>query len=325
VASVAENQHQSSPASKPKVLFLVGKGRSGTTLLDVALSSLDGFFGCGELHFIWQEIDDRKCGCGRPIKTCPVWSQVLAEFDGGQLSQMSRWHDAVHSWRNLLRLMRARPGRIKWRALAGYISTQGRLYETIAQETGARVLVDSSKWPMNPGALGLIPGIEPYVVQLVRDPRAVAFSWQRTMVLHDTMTPRQMPRFGPVHSSASWTLRNLVAGRVRKRRPQRSMLLRYEDFAAQPRAALEALISLVDEETPLDILDGTALKVAENHTVAGNPSRFSTGAVQIRPDTAWQQELPAGRRRLVTALTSPLLRRYGYPIRTAKGPPRAQA
>ncbi len=316
-----ENQHESNLGRSPKVLFLVGKGRSGTTLLDIALSSLDGFFGCGELHFIWQETEDRKCGCGKRVGDCPVWSGVLADIaTGNRLARMAEWHDAVHSWRNLARLLRARPSRIKWPPLAAYVSTQGLLYETIARRTGARVLVDSSKWPMSPGALGLIPGIEPYVVQLVRDPRAVAFSWQRTKVLHDTMTPRHMPRFGPFHSSASWTLRNLVAGRVRRRRPERSLLLRYEDFTADPRAALEALVGLVGEDSGLEILDGNTLTVAQNHTVAGNPNRLATGEVQIRPDTAWQRELPAGKRRLVSALTFPLMRRYGYHIRLPEPP-----
>jgi hypothetical protein len=40
--------------------------------------------------------------------------------------------------------------------------------------------------------------------------------------------------------------------------------------------------------------------------------RFLNGRVPIRQDDAWQAAMPAGQRRAVTALTLPLLGRYGY-------------
>jgi hypothetical protein len=40
--------------------------------------------------------------------------------------------------------------------------------------------------------------------------------------------------------------------------------------------------------------------------------RFTTGRVPIRYDATWQTAMLAGNRRTVTALTLPLLMRYGY-------------
>jgi hypothetical protein len=40
--------------------------------------------------------------------------------------------------------------------------------------------------------------------------------------------------------------------------------------------------------------------------------RFSSGPLVIRRDDAWRTEMDAGDRRLVTTITGPLLRRYGY-------------
>ncbi len=56
-----------------------------------------------------------------------------------------------------------------------------------------------------------------------------------------------------------------------------------------------------------------------DHTVSGNPVRFEAGPIEIRPDLEWRTALPTGKRRLVTALTWPLLRRYGYFRREAGG------
>ena len=62
--------------------------------------------------------------------------------------------------------------------------------------------------------------------------------------------------------------------------------------------------------------DGSVV-LSASHTVAGNPMRFRTGPTKLRRDDAWRQSLPRGRRVLVSALTGPLLARYGYLRRTA--------
>ena len=51
-----------------------------------------------------------------------------------------------------------------------------------------------------------------------------------------------------------------------------------------------------------------------SHTVSGNPNRFDTGSVALRPDQAWKKDMNPRNRNLVTALTFPLLYRYGYPL-----------
>jgi hypothetical protein len=48
------------------------------------------------------------------------------------------------------------------------------------------------------------------------------------------------------------------------------------------------------------------------HTASGNPMRFTTGPVPIRLDDKWRSAMLPSNRRTVTALTFPLLQRYGY-------------
>jgi hypothetical protein len=47
-----------------------------------------------------------------------------------------------------------------------------------------------------------------------------------------------------------------------------------------------------------------------DHTVSGNPMRFTTGPVQIRPDDRWRSAMARRRRVIVGVLTAPL--RFGY-------------
>jgi hypothetical protein len=58
------------------------------------------------------------------------------------------------------------------------------------------------------------------------------------------------------------------------------------------------------------------LAAGRNHTVAGNPVRLTQGEIRIRPDLEWRTGLRPSARRTVTALTWPLLLRYGFPLRT---------
>jgi len=315
------------PTTPTKVLYIVGKGRSGSTLLDIALGSLDGYFACGELHFIWDKdvVAQRRCGCGLPILECEVWSPALEhvfDAEGFDAAGMRAWHDEVHTWKRAVKTMRTKPGRTeRWPAMHGYATGTGRLYRAIQAQTGARVLIDSSKWPLGAGALGLIPGVEPYVIQLVRDPRAVAHSWQRRKIQPDMLKKQEMPRFGPVHSSLSWSIRNAVSRHVRKRAPRQSMVLRYEDFVSDPHRALQQIVDLVGEPTNLgEVLQGRTLHVGGNHTVAGNPSRFVTGEVKVRPDLEWSSHLSRAHRTVVTAMTFHGLYRYGYRIRSKTAP-----
>jgi hypothetical protein len=46
--------------------------------------------------------------------------------------------------------------------------------------------------------------------------------------------------------------------------------------------------------------------------VSGNPMRFKTGRLDLRLDDAWRREMPHRQAALVTGLTWPLQRWYGY-------------
>ena len=74
----------------------------------------------------------------------------------------------------------------------------------------------------------------------------------------------------------------------------------------------EILGGLGLESAPLPFVSDHEVELETTHAMAGNPSRFSLGIVPLRLDVAWEESQSASERRLVTALTWPLLQRYGY-------------
>jgi hypothetical protein len=314
------------PGADVKVLYIIGWGRSGSTIMDNLLGEIDGFVSVGELTYLWQRglLEGRRCGCGAPVRECELWSEVLRRAFGAPLPPEAEPARVVALQRDISRvrqtwsLVRRSPADTQSDgSLAGYVDVAARLYRALAQVTGARVIVDSSKRPSDAALLRLVPGVAPYFVQLVRDPRAVAFSWRRRKAQLDRNRPADLVQHGPIDSTLSWVGWNLAAEAIRRRYdPRRSMLLRYEDFVARPRAALVAMAELAGEHpAELPLRGARTARLAPNHTVSGNPSRFKTGTVELREDTQWIGAQRARDRVAVTTLALPLLRRYGYPLR----------
>jgi hypothetical protein len=202
-------------------------------------------------------------------------------------------------------------------AVAAYAHVAQRLYDAIGSVTGARVVVDSSKVPSYAALLGLMSGIDPYVVHLVRDPRAVAYSWRR----------RSRDGRSPIDSTLHWVLWNLATARVcRRSGASNSILVRYEDFAARPQEVMADVVRMVGGEPDrLPFVDEHTALLAANHTVSGNRSRFVTGAVRVQMDQAWLGRFRGPGRMASTAISLPLLGRFGYPIRASGGSERVQA
>lgn len=303
-----------------RVLYVAGWGRSGSTLLDVTLGSMAGLVSTGELRYLWTRGlgERRRCGCGDLVPDCAHWRSVLARVGGypdarGALSPGAVTADQrkVVRTRHTLRLLREGHDRVADRLR----HLHRRLYAAILEVTGERVVVDSSKMPADAALLATTPGIELHLVHLVRDPRAVAWSWQRQKLMTDLAAPRPIAPHSPMRSSAQWTSWNALIGRVARRAASHTEV-RYEDLVAEPTRVLRRITSAagLDPQVVDDVVDEAGFRIAVSHTVAGNPARFTTGQVEVTVDDAWRSDQPAGQRALATLPALPLLSRYGYPL-----------
>jgi len=303
-----------------KVLYVAGAGRSGSTLLDGILGQLDGFFSAGELRYLWERglVEGRLCGCGTPVDRCPIWRAVLAEAWGGAGAADAR---ALAAWQRRVTRVRRAPAMIAASLLGcgGAASGRtrqaallGRVYRAAGRQSGCRVLVDSSKLPSYGWLLGRLPEVDLYVVHLVRDPRATAWSWLRRKRLTDTADARLMQRQTPLKSALMWTVWNLVAALLWSR-SERYLRLRYEDLVSRPEEAVRRIAALLGEMPGrLPFPAPGRVELAPTHSVAGNPARLVTGEVALRLDDEWAHRLRPSHELLVTLATLPLLLHYRY-------------
>ncbi len=301
---------------KIKVLYIAGMTRSGSTILGNVLGQIDGFFHPGELWRLWDNglIENRPCACGLPVRECVIWSVVLEKAFGGpehvDAEEMVRLYRSNARTAHLpLMLMPRFKSHLRSR-LQKYLDNLDRLYRAIQSTVGSKLIVDTSKSPSYGYLLQMLPAIDLYVVHLIRDPRAVAYSWLRKKPL--PIYVREW-RQNPIRSSLLWILWNLAAEALWKRLRERYLRLRYEDFASQPQQAIRHILDFLGEDAshlPFVSDCGVLLKV--NHTVVGNPNRFNVGRVELHPDQEWKTKMRKRDGFMVRAVTWPLLSRYGY-------------
>lgn len=309
-----------------KVLYVLGRGRSGSTVFANVLGELDGFFSGGEIRSFWDPVvvNGSVCGCGAAIRECPVWSHALDRLSDVDIEEVSRWQRDIVKEHQTYRLLRyRRSGR--WRTLERYADVMSRLYNALGEVTGAKVIVDSSKRPSYAAFLRSVPGLEPFYIHLVREPRASAYSWRNRQYESAKGGGREVRRRGALDSTLRWDLLNLGSDAIiRGSLPSQVVRVRYEDFVAEPRRHVDLARILVDEPTGQSpFVDDHTVRLTPNHNIAGNPSRFVTGTLHLEDKREWRLAQSRLDRWITTAVALPFLRRYGYPLRvgsaTAKG------
>lgn len=308
-------------AAKIRVLYIGGYGRSGSTLLVRLLGQMHGFQAVGEMWNIWQKsfIDNELCGCGNPFHECVFWRQVVEEafgsFDDVPLAEVCALRSIMQrqSYLPPVAMPPLRTG-AQQQHIHDYTTILQKLYGAIQSISGCCAIVDSSKGPRYAMLLREVPNIDLRVVHLVRDSRAVVYSWQKKMVKPEVYWKTEyMDQPSPVGAALNWNVTNMLTQSLRGHAAS-YLFVRYEDLIETPRTALARIADFagceLDERELFESEDTPSLSI--DHTAVGNPNRFRHGKINLRRDDEWQSKMPSTQKRLVTTLTLPLLHKYGY-------------
>ena len=225
----SEESAGTASSGRPTVMYVMGAGRSGSTILGVALGNCENVFFAGELDR-WlpnSGVPRRKPSAER----VRFWSAVREQMDdpsdlfGGKTTALERSSALldVRKWPRRRRLRRR------------YRRVCEELYLAIARVTGAGAIVDTSHYPLRARELRTLAGIDLHLLFLVRDPQRVVASLGREDVPERT--------FGVLTANAYLWLTHLVSALVFLRHPrERRLFVRYEDFIADPEHVLRQIL-----------------------------------------------------------------------------------
>jgi hypothetical protein len=270
---------------KLQVIYITGAGRSGTTIVDRVLGTFKGVVSFSEIYRLMTYGLKRNdyCSCGESFTNCPFWNQVSAQIfsDAGHRDRIGFLYDKLdHVRRFPLLFLKAHRSSMA-AEVEEYKLWLRRLYFALADISGARVIVDSSKVPIRALLLSGIEDIDVHVLHIVRDVRAVVHAWAKEK--HNPAFDGSMPKYGALRTIALWHVLNVYSEFLSLRMPYTR--IRYEEFAKQPRAVLEDLQVRIPAlpPQPIDFLHGNTVTLKPRHTIGGNPDRFSSGTTQIEP------------------------------------------
>jgi Sulfotransferase family len=306
------------------VLYVGGTPRSGSTLVDRVLSRESGRVSTGEIVHLWRRgvAADELCGCGAAFLECPFWSEVGQRAFGGwdrlDPDEVLRLQSKVDRNRYIPLMMFSGLFPAYRRRASRYADLLSRLYLAIADVAGCDTVVDSSKHASTAFFLRRVPGIDLRVVHLVRDSRGVAYSTAKRVRRPEVhASDAFMPTASAAGTAAQWAVFHLLFEGLRAVGTPVTRI-RYERFVSAPRASLAGIRRLTGEGIAVDdvITGERSVELPVDHTVSGNPMRFSRGPLTMRVDSEWRERMPGRDRRRAAAVSWPLLLAYGYLRRT---------
>ena len=274
-------------------------GRGGSTLLERVLNTSPQAFALGEFHCLWRLPRERiLCACGAAFDRCDFWQAVMRRSalgdDGLRDLRRLEWQVARSGYllRQGLNLQRL----AAQAEVQDYLALQDRVYAAVATLSGARYLVDTSK--AGPRAWLLATQPRHTVLHLHRSAVEVLTSWRQPKWNPALQGPMRKPAVSA--AGLDWLKAEAWARALARRRPVAR--LAYGDLALQPRDALARALDgsapgLVDSLAWQD--ERSVLPAASYHSLNGNPNRFDTGVITVRPHPPALHRLPWGERQAV--------------------------
>jgi hypothetical protein len=270
------------PTHSPSILYVVGPGRGGSTLFERLLNSSPEAFALGEFHCLWR-LPRRAivCACGAAFDDCGFWGAVMARSGLAEpdLAELRRLEQQV-----------ARSGFVARRGLSlraladdpmvqAYLALQQRVFDAVADESGATCLVDSSK--AGPRAWLLATQPANVLLRLRRDAVDVLSSWRQPKWDPSLNAPMHKPSVAV--AGLDWWKAEAWAAALARRRPVQR--LDYARLVERPREQIERSLgdSLPAVVGSIQWLDSHSVQPAASyHSLNGNPDRFDAGPIRIR-------------------------------------------
>lgn len=300
-----------------QVIYIMGSGHSGSTLLDIILGNHPDIVSVGELTYLVRNawINNKRCACGKTGNECSFWSAVRIHW--GNSIGLKNIENYLTLQSNFERFQRL-PSLIGERFIASrtptfrkYAEHTFELFKAISKVSGKKIIVDSSKSPVRGFALSMIPDINFRLIHLVRDGRGVAWSLNKKIGKGKTFRKNWIYA-SPWAQGFNWVLTNVTSEYVLKRPGIQGIRIKYEDLVGYPVETLRQIGKLIDvniDKVANDLLSEGKMNIG--HVVAGNRMRFD-GSLRLRPDFEWKHRLEISSQKIFWLMAGWLERRYGF-------------
>lgn len=252
----------------PKLIYIMGTGRSGTTILEVLLSNNDGISGVGEVDHIFKDgyINDVDCSCGQTVSNCSLWKGVREDCGWNDVD-VKALDRLFKSFSSHVRFPLVALGLISEKKINKYMRVNEGLFMAVSFRANAQVIVDSSKYAGRGLALYRCFPSNTKVVCITRSPSGLISAFQRT----DTEEQRPKSVLGTfLYYTYTMTCFRIVGFLLRND----ILFVRYEDLSEYPIETMQVIQDWanLDLSVAMEIVrQNKSLSI--HHIVTGNRLR----------------------------------------------------
>ncbi|NUO09322.1 MAG: hypothetical protein HUU08_11680 [Candidatus Brocadia sp.] len=306
------------------VVFIVGLGYTGSTVLDMALGNNKESFSLGEIANLPTEINiNNPCVCGEFIRNCHFWLGVCNAIREKHNIDFIRNPDSfplkpaeIRNRNNILRKLKILSNVYGISKNEPWLKNTKILYDAIAEMSNAKVLIDSSKDIRRALMLrSVLKGYQIKFIHLIRDCRGTMRACKNNVGKvrfpksnEDAIITR--PFIPTEQAIKMWIHDNLkITVYLSLFAPYNSWrVVKYEDYCDTPDTVFSSLAEWLDLSDYKDMINFSSIV---HHNVSGSRSRFNHSKI-LPSDKRWKNDLTEEDFNIFKKKAIFLNRLYGY-------------
>lgn len=277
-------------AEKIIVIYIISDRRSGSTLLENMLSKSEEIISVGELAMLKGHIEKEgpgflwhwNCSCGKPVLECEFWSKVLENVYNENFQTKTKWPFKSVK----ISIASFFPGsacKTLWKFIntkknVATINILNEVYKSVSKISSKRIIVDSSKDPMQALAISKCKNVDAKYIWLTRDVRAITYSKMKRAKIN-----KSSDKHGLRTLATTLFFKKLCAAAMHCLQKHDTLILKYETLAANPQIELNKICNyfhLKNFDAP------HYMELTNEHTIGGTPGRFERRPVA--EDVSWK-------------------------------------
>ncbi len=277
-------------AEKITVIYIISDRRSGSTLLENMLSKSEEIISVGELAMLKGHINKQgsgalwnwNCSCGKPVLECEFWSEVINDIYDDNFQTKIKW-PFKSAKITVTSFFPKSSCKTLWKFIStrknfSTINTLNEIYQSVSNSSSKKIIVDSSKDPMQALAISKCKNITPKYIWLKRDTRAITYSKIKRAKINKSSHKRGLRTL-----AATLFFKNICASAIHCLKKYSTLNISYEALAANPQQELDKICNYIGLKnyTAPDYME-----LSNDHTIGGTPGRFERRPVA--EDTTWK-------------------------------------
>lgn len=299
----------------PQFVYIMGRGHSGSTVLDALLGNSKSMHSVGEIVSGMPRSED-ICSCGEKIGECNFWNTVKSKFEersGFTWDQATKLIQEQAHLKSFIKTMFTYSDS----EIDRLIKVNRILFEVISEVSGRKMVIDSSKeFTRGLFLTKYMPNGK--VIHLIRNPLRILASnllrikEGRFKVLRHTFDGKSTAMPFILISALGWLVGNILGELVSLTNRRKVLKVRYEDLSEYPAEELKRIGAFLDCDLT-DVVNKVekSEEMEIEHMIAGNRMRRN-GSFVFKPGKKSRKRIPWYYSVLGVLVTWPLMLRYGY-------------